>query len=317
MPINFIRRIVYHGLITDARHCLHILLGLSVLLVVIGSAILDVHMDEADPDSVHHQNSLIVLYGDDMYSRLFQGAVGFTIVIALPTVIDIALSLAYLQTWDEFQQPIEFARTSVIVIMFIPNFFIYWQVIPAAVVDLVMFYQYVCLFFILIYRIHTLSISQQKNTIVHAYPLRDLFVNCIFTIIIAFCYKLSMHDLIPGHYIWKGIYTAFLLLLQLITCFKLKPWFQFTWHVSKVVKNHSLLQNKTAFYAVMIGILVCTAMTLVHTATFDHEYVYFPESPPPFIAVEWLFGAALVMWTSVRNFEIRKTELATAVSGFH
>ena len=130
----------------------------------------------------------------------------------------------------------------------------------------------------------------------------------------AFLYKLSTRKVISGESSWKAIYTSVLLLLQVATCFKLKPWFNFTWQISKVVKNHTLLQNKTAFYAVMTGIFTFTALTLVHTASYPWDYVYFPQSRRSYIALEWLFCGVLVCWTSVRNFEIRKTEIATAVS---
>ncbi len=310
--VSIFEHMVYHGLIIDARHCLHILLSLSVLAVVLGSVILSDHMNETD-NHQYQEESRLALYGDDMNSRLFDSAVAFTLIIALPTIVDIVLNIFFLHTWEDLKQPIEFTRLFIVTVLFVPNFFIYWQVIPAVLVDLVMFCQYLCLFFALIYRIYTLSSPTQQMKILHAYPLRDLFIICLLTLASAFFFKLSTHNIISGRLAWKYLYTSLLLLLQVITCFKLKPWFNFTWHISKVLKNNFLLQNKTAFYAVMGGILISTAMTVAHAVTFENEYVYFSQKSESYIAIEWLFGGVLLVWTSVRNFEIRKTELATAV----
>ena len=303
MPITYVKQLMYHGLITDVRHALEVLFALSIVLIIIGSIVL------------HNHQSIIDIYdGTSQFSRHFQGAVGFTLVISLPTLIDIILSLVCLQTWDDFQQPIEFSRIYVVSIFFLPNIFIYWQVIPEAIVDLVIFYQYMCLFFVVIYRLHTLSISQPKNSVIHAYPLRDVFWNSVITMLLAFGYKLSVHGILPDTIVWKGFYTAFLLFLQFITCMKFKPWFQFTWQTSKIVKNQLLLQNKIAFYTVMIGVIACTILTLVHTITFNYGFVYFPTRAQSFVGLEWFFASVLILWTSIRNFEIRKAELATEVS---
>ncbi len=64
----------------------------------------------------------------------------------------------------------------------------------------------------------------------------------------------------------------------------------------------------------MVGVFSCTTISLIHTVTFTLNYVYFPTRIESFIGIEWFFCSALVLWTSVRNFEIRKTELVTAVS---
>ncbi len=286
-------------------------MGLAVFYVIIGSIVLQGHLHEVAENNEATDN---LLYTNDFYSRIFQGAVAFTLVVSIPTIMDILLSLNYLQTWEELQTPMEFARRCILYIVVVPNFFIYWEVMPVALVDLIMFFQYLLVFYTLIFRVHTLSMNQQKANNVAAYPLRDLFVNCIVTMTMGFCYKLATHGKLPGRTIWKGLYTAFLLLFQLLTCMKLKPWFSFTWQLSKVVKNDILLQNKVAFFAVMAGIVACTAMSIIDAITFEYAYIYFPKSSKSFIAVEWWFCALLVSWSSVKNFELLKTQIATAVS---
>ena len=301
--------------LTDARRCLFILLGTSILLVIIASVVVVDHMRDTHDFQYEEGNSL-VLYGGDIYSRMFSGAVAFTLIISLPTIIDIVLSQLYLHTWEDLQTPIEFVRLFMVTILFLPNVFIYFQVIPSAVIDLIMFCQYLCMFFALVYRIYTLStIPQKKDT--HIYPVQDLFVLSMIAMVTGFLYKLSTHEIIPGRGAWKAIYTTFLLLLQLITCTKLKPWFNFTWHISRVVKNHVLLTNKIAFSAVIFGIFICTAMTLIHVIAYPWEYIYFPQRTRAYIALEWFFCGVLLLWTSVRNFESRKAELATAVSKYY
>jgi fucose 4-O-acetylase-like acetyltransferase len=104
--------------------------------------------------------------------------------------------------------------------------------------------------------------------------------------------------------------------MEVIVAFKLKPWFSFTWQISKVVKNHILLRNKVSILAVIFGIFIGTAVTVVHVLTFEDEYVYFPTDARSFIAHEGLFCVLLIFWTAVRNFDIRKSHMATEVSWF-
>ncbi len=307
-----VQHIIFYGFIKDARHSMHVLMCLSVFLIIIAGITLRGHLTQVAGDSENYHHS--ALYDNDVYSRLFQGAVAFTLIVALPTIFDMILSAMYLQTWEDLQQPIEFARRYIFAIIFIPNFFIYFKILPAVLVDLTMFFQYLLIFYTLIYRIHTLSMSQQKQVIVLAYPLRDLFINCIVTMIMGLCYKFSVYGIIANKPVWKALYTICLLIFQLLTCLKLKPWFNFTFQLSKVIKNDKLLQNKIAFYAVMFGILVCTGMTIVDVVSYNYEIMYFPKHSNGFIAVEWLFCFLLVAWTSVRNFEVLKTQIVTAVS---
>ncbi len=313
---NTTKHIIFRGIITDARHAMCVLMGLSVCYIGLAAYVLrGKHLHEVASDQESSKQS--ALYENDFYSRLFQGAVAFTLIVALPTIMDIILSLIYLQSWEEIQQPIEVSRRYIFATIFVPNLFIYFKILPAALVDLTMFYQYLLVFFTLIYRIHTLSISQQKNTIVQAYPLRDMFLNCIGAMTMGFCYKIAVHGFLKHRITLKALYTFFLLVLQLLTCLKLKPWFNFTWQISKVVKNNIFLQNKIAFYSVMIGIITCVAMSIVDAITFHYEYIYFPASSKSFIAIEWLFCALLVFWTSVRNFEVIKIQIDTTVSSCH
>ncbi len=308
--VDSIKNAIFQGLITDVRHCLHLLMGLAVLFVILAGYILRDHLHEVAGKSQPSST----LYDNDIYSRLFHGGIEFTLIVSLPTIIDMTLSVIHLQTWQELQQPIEFARRYIFTVIFVPNCFIYWKLMPAALIDLIMFFQYLLVFYTLIYRIHTLSISQQKSKVIQAHPLRDLFINCIATMTMGFCYKLSTHGFLPNKLAWKTFYTAFLLLLQILTCLKLKPWFNFTWQLTKVVKNNALLENKIAFYSLMAGILTCTVMSLVDAITFKQAYIYFPASENSFIAVEWIFCVLLLCWTSVRNYEILKFQLAATVS---
>ena len=134
--------------------------------------------------------------------------------------------------------------------------------------------------------------------------------------LLGFCYKLSVHHKLPGKLIWKSFYTAFLLIFQLFTCLKLKPWFNFIWHLSIIVSNDTLLQNKVAFFAVMSGIVTCTAMSIIDAITFNESYIYFPKSSKSFFIVEWWFCLLLVSWSSIKNFELLKTQISTAVSTY-
>ncbi len=298
---------------TDARHVMHVLMGLSLFFIFLGSLILRGHLHEVVGGAEESSNST-ALYADNFYSKFYQAAVAFTLIVSLPTILDMFLSACYLQSKDELKQPMEIARRNIFSIIFIPNIFIYFNILPPALIDLVMFYQFLLVFFVLIYRIHSLSMSQQKDKIIHAYPLRDLFLNCIATMTMGFLYKISTHGFISGRFIWKFFYTVFLLLFQLLTCLKLKPWFNFTLQLSKVVKNDILLQNKIAFFAVMTGIVTCTCMTIFDAITFNYQYIYFPKSSDSFIAVEWIFCVLLVLWTSIRNFEVLQSHITTAVS---
>ncbi len=307
-----LKHAIFGGFFTDARDSMHLLMALALFFVVIGGIILRDHLNEIDESEKTPTRS--ELYANNFYSQVFQSAVGFTLVVSLPTIIDMVFSIFYLPSHEVLHQPMEFSRRNIFAIIFIPNVFIYCKILPAGLIDLVMFYQYLLVFFVLIYRVHSLSISQQKDKIVQAYPLRDLFLNCIVTMTMGFLYKLSTHDFVPGRFIWKYLYTIFLLLFQLLTCLKLKPWFNFTLQLTKVVKNDVLLQNKIAFFAVMTGILTCTCMSVFDAITFHYRYIYFPKSSDSFIAVEWIFCVLLVMWTSVRNFELLQSHITTGVS---
>jgi hypothetical protein len=289
------------------------LVGLFLVVVVVGSELLAFHQDVHKNEFQHGES--LTLYGDDSHSRQFLGAISFTLIISLPTMIDLCLSLTFLTTWRELKQSIEFSRLFIILVIAVPNIFIFWQIVPAVLVDLVMFCQDLCIFFALIYRLYTLSTATQTSIMIaHVYPVRDVFFISICAIILGLLFKLSTHELLPGRFIWKVLYTVTLVLLNIVTCLKLKPWFNFTWQISKVVKNHVLWRNKISFVAVIFGIIASSGVTVAHLATFNQEFVYFPTKAKSFIAHEWLFCGVLIFWTAIRNFDIRKSQIVTEVS---
>jgi hypothetical protein len=254
----------------------------------------------------------------DLYDNvIFMDAIKFVLIVCLPALIDLILSFCLLRRYDNLcEHPRECALLYLLTIFMIPNFLIYLQVMPREILDFIMFAQYVCIFYGLVYRIYTLSTTLK---IVPLYPLREIMLSVFLTILSAFLYKLSVHHILPHseEQTFKAIYTFFLFTLHIITCFfKLRPWFNITWQMSQVVKNHHLLQNKTAFYAVMSGILVGCVITVVHLATYDLSYVFFPQTGNSYIVLEWLFGALCVIWTATRSFEIKKSNLATLVRVF-
>ncbi len=283
---------------------MHFLMSFSVILLLLGSYMLRDELRETDTQNV---------YDGDFYSRLFYRAIEFTLIVSLPTIIDMTLSVVHLQTWEELQLPIEFSRRYIFTVIFIPNCLIYWEVMPAVLIDLTMFFQYLLVFYTLIYRIHTLSINQQKGAI-QAFPLRGLFISCIGCMLSGFFYKLANYQLVHGKKAWKLMYTLFLLLLQALTCLKLKPWFNITLQFSKVLTNHALSQNRVPFYSLMVGILTCTTLTVTDAITFNQSYIYFPVSGDSLAIIEWLFCIMLVTWTSVRNFDNLKDQILTRVS---
>jgi hypothetical protein len=301
--------------ISDARDYLYVLLGLCLSVIVVGSFVLRNHLDEDEQHNEFQHGAQLALYGDDSHSRQFLGAVSFTLIISLPTIIDLCLSLLFLTTFKQLRQSMEFSRIFIILVIFIPNIFIFWRVVPAPLVDLIIYCQYVSIYFALIYRLYTLSTATQNSSMTaHVYPVRDVFVMSICAILLGFLFKLSTHGLIAGRFTWKVLYTVSLVLLECVTCLKLKPWFNFTWRISKVVKNHILLRNKISFLAAIFGIVAGSAMTVAHLVTFNEEFVYFPRNTRSFIAQEWLFCAVLIFWTAVRNFDIRKSQVITEVS---
>ncbi len=299
----------------DARQYLHFLIYFSLLLIFVGSFIVD-------DKHLHHQLTdtnfnTFQLYQNKENGHLFHHAIGFSIVISLPTLIDIVSCLfsSSLQfTWSDLLQPIEFTRNYIVAILLMPNVFIYWHVIPSIIIDLVIFYQYICLLFVFIYRIQTLSIGGIVQQQIHATTkrLRDMFVISNITILVAFGFKLSSYSLLPSRLIWKGLYITFLLLLHIIAILKIKPWSYW-----KMIHNPLLLQsNKATLYVVMACITTCTILTLVHVVTVAYDYVFFPHNLISYIIIEWFYGFVLLSWTSLRIYDMRISELTTLVSTF-
>lgn len=309
---------------TDARLGLEILLVLSAIVIIVTAIIVfcvtpaserhDLHhiIDSNTFATFSHGEGIVFDSSDDAHGRLFAQAIVLTLVIAFPSVIDRMLTFFLLKRpLTAFGEPMEYTLLYIIRIIALPNLFIFFQLVPVSVIDLVMFCQYLCVFFSLVYRIFTLASIQPKLSI---QPVSDLFALGIFTLIAACLYKLSTCQIIRGKLALKASFTLSLLVLQALTCYKIMPWFNFSLQRSKLVKNHLLLQNKIAFSAVMIGLGVCVLLTVLHVILFPFDYVYFPTNIQSFVTFQWTWCVVLISWKIITNFEMRKVEYATAVS---
>lgn len=296
---------------SNAQFSLQALLLIAVGAIAICGSILHKHMDKSNKNEYEEHNDL-ELYGDDRNSKLFKEVVTFILIVSLPIVIDTFMSYLFLQREDNhWRRPREYTCLYMMLVLIVPNFFIYLQLIPTGIIDFIMFCQYILSYYALIYRIYSLTTTLK---IVPTCPLRDMFFLAILAIFMGFFYKLATHNVIAGEEAFKALFTIALIVLQLLTCHKLQPWFNLSSHFANVVKNHNLMQNKTAFYAVMGGIILNSLVTVVHLATYEKNYIYFPRYSGCYVALEWLFCLMLISWTAIRSFEIKKSDLATAVS---
>ena len=319
----------------DLRSGLRSLMALSAILIIIASVVLspsiygcdkqngeDHNYNYGDGNQSHNPES--ALFGEDKYSRMFVYGLAFSISVALPSIIDIFMSFFLLRIQDHMDSsasmklPREYTRICIIFTIVVPNALLLAQVIPPIVVDLVMFCQFIIISFAIVYRIFSLATTQKRD--IPICELREIFLASLLTLILAFFYKLSLHNVIPqsGSLAWKHSYTIALLLLETMTVFKLKSWLRQTKKLAKIVgsanQSKELCGQKFTFYSLMLCVLISLGFTVTHIITYPLEYIYFPRNTDCYIAIEWLLCAFLLEWIAIRDYEVRKSEIATTVN---
>ena len=287
----------------DAKNALRITLCVSLILIIITSSLSGLYGRHDD----RHEDHGSLYDGENHMARLFQYAVLFTLCISLPVYIDIAMTFFSSQLQEDLLNSRDYGRLIVLVTITIPNLFIALKVIPSMTVDFVMYCQYAMLYLTVVYRIYTLS-SVQK--IVCFCSMREIFLLVNISILFAFLYDLAIHDVIPGRKVFKSLFIIFMVLSQCVAMYKIHKWCQLSSRISEVLRKHSIPSFGTVV-ALAIAVVFSIVVMIVQAISFEYDYMFFPMKFESYVGIEWSYGFALLFWTAIRNFEVRKSEVGT------
>ena len=264
---RFIDKISQFFFKNEMRSGIRLLMILSAILITIASILLSpsviTHNNGRDQHSFRYgngnnnHNPEYALFGNDKYSRMFVYGLSFSIIVALPSIVDLIISFFFLRVQDHIDSsvsaklPREYTRICIIFTIVIPNFLLFIEILPPIIIDYVMFCQYIIISFAIVYRIFSLTTTQHRELPIG--ELYGVFIMNIITLLFAFGYKLSLHNVInhDAAHPLKHAYTSSLMIVQILTVLKLRSWLYQTNKLAKIIsgtnQNKELSDQKLVF----------------------------------------------------------------------
>lgn len=287
----------------DARYSLRFALLLCSVLAILGIVI--VHFFGETDYRLHH-----TLYESHNRKQLvFQYAIMFSLVVSLPVILDMAMTYFTTKDSQEFMHPREFSRRFVMVTIVVPNIFIASKVIPAGNVDLIMYYQFCLCYLTMVYRLYTLTSAQK---VVCFSTLKEIYGFVILSAILGFLYELTIHNVIQGRHPLRVMFAISMVLSQLMAAWKVTTWLKTFTRISSA-SSQNIQTSRATMYALIFALLICLIMMFVHLIGYDEDVMFFPGHFESYYCLEWVFSFTLLIWTTLRNFEVRKSEISIRV----
>lgn len=289
----------------DARHSLR-LASVVCAIMAITSSLVVFYLGERDY-RIHH--SIYETHSEKMV--LFQYLVYFSLAISLPVALDMIMTFFFTESnFEEMIQPRDFSRRFMLLIITLPNIFIATELIPGTCVDIVMYYQFTLSYLVIVYRLYSLSSAQK---VISFSPLRDIFLLLMLSNFAGFLYDLSLHNIIGGRMAWKIVFSVSMILSQVATLFKVAHWLKFSNRIFAAATNQQK-SSKGTLYGLLLAIVMSVCMIVIYLVWYNQEVLFFPKHFESYYALEAIFCFILLIWTAVRNFEVKKSENATKVS---
>jgi hypothetical protein len=230
----------------------------------------------------------------------------------LPPALDMVLTFLFLggSAHLNLHVPRELARLFVLLIVAVPNIFILLDLVPQQVVYFVMLCQYVCLDFTIVYRVYSMTTSQKD---VPLGPLRPVLGLSMLVVVSGFMYLLSQQELVSGAIVWKGVYTSALVVLHGWTLYSVRSWLHLSSRIFEVLAQRRIATQRATFMALLVGYVLGATILIGHLAMYQSGGVFFSSNAHVQSALEWAFAIGTLIWTTVRNLEVRKSEIDTMV----
>ena len=295
LPIWLLIKIWRYG--KDPKHSLKFIWIISAILIFITERI-----NHAEGRVNDHVNES-VYDGHDKEAREFMFALLFSIIVSVPIACDCWWS-AFVEEIDQNDR--DLGRQYALMTISIPNLLIYTKVIPQGVIDLVIFYQFISIFNLIIYQIFNVS-SMHKLPIYCSFT--QIYCSLITLCIIAFFYNLSEHGTIPGMIYIETIFALFIVIGQLYVCYRIRAWIVLSMRLQGVSEN-----DKSIYITLLIVLGFTVIIGFINLITMRSNLVFFPVQVESYVFFEWFYIGILLLLSSIRNLEVRKSEVDLLVS---
>lgn len=313
--LQFIKEEFQH----DGRYSLQLMMLLFFISFIIMSAML-VQQPPSQQGDIAHNHDVHPYNAKGDFSHLgmvFNYALIFSLAMATIIVVDSVLCLFFIGRVDASPTIaiIEFCRRHVFYIVGVPNILIFFGVFPASVIDLVQYYQFIALYFVTLFRMYTLSTAQQQRMVSFS-AMRDVFYASFASAVMAFLYKLSIHNFIGGMLVYKVLYMAFMVIALILGGLKLRVWFQLNTRLDEIMARYAQTSSRLSFFGLLLSFILICATMILNVVTFNQEMVFFPAYHHSYVFIEWMFCGFILSWNGHHNFELLKAELSIKVSDF-
>lgn len=280
-------------------------------VLLIATAVV-VNKDPASKEDDHRVAGQLYT-SDSKFVYFYQASILYSLSVSLAAFIDVMMMVVFLR--KDIEQKgipvIEFIRRFILFILAAPNVLIYYEILPANVIDMVLFLQFLAMYYVLMYRLYTLSSAQK---VVPFNQLRDIFYSNNLAAYTGFLYKLSLHDLILGKPVFKALFTICIVFSIFFALRKILLWFQFNNRISEVYDKHAKRSTRLSFLGLMVAMSFNVTLAIMHLIYYTEENVFFPNNFKSYMALSWLHCFIAMVYNAFRNFELIKSDFATMVS---
>jgi hypothetical protein len=204
----------------------------------------------------------------------------------------------------------EMVRYFILMVISFPNVLLYFSILSSSIVDLLVLYQFMCIFQLAI--LVVLKVAAKQKILLFC-SFTNISMAMIGVCCLGFYYNLACHQLIPGEVAWKAIFGTSLIAVTVYAGFKIRGWLT---HIPLFSSEGNALDPaERGIYFMLLTILGCSSLAvLINMAIFHDDVVFFPRTIKSCVAFEWYFVLMTIFVSSTRNFQVRNSEVFLAVS---
>lgn len=229
----------------------------------------------------------------------FDMIIYFGLVATVPLVIDLLCENILQNNGKQ-----HYLRLIFVIVVAIPNLLIYFGFIPLSVISFLLFLQHGNVNCMLTFKVHRLSCCEDQSCSFRSLALAKFTILHILSSSAGFIYNLSLHDVIPYHHIWKGLFAGLLILTYTYMAIATYRVVMDSNYLAGVTYLNSILAQYI-FYIILLGFSAFVPVAFLATYNEDSKVILTTKLADN-AYLETYFVVTGILLMTARSFEDRE-----------
>jgi hypothetical protein len=228
----------------------------------------------------------------------------FSLVMSLPIVLDLIM------TRTIFVLESDFIRRFIVVVVVVPNALIYLSVVAEQSIRLIVYYQYLLIFLVLVSKLHNFLSTEKYVTLFH---IRRVFGLVALSMVFAFLRSVAdCGNIIQGSGAWRIVTLLVAVLAHLMSLYQIRHWLQDKQRLATIMQQVG--RGKEVFFATVMILFLLFFIVLSDLLNINNDLFFFSENSKSLVIVEWFFVGIVLVKSTLHSYQQHKKIFDTSVS---